>query len=288
MPMPGRDSPTAPGSPAIAMPANPARMASLLSNLSQVIVRVTSAATKANRTKQVRIVAVSKYKTVSDIVTLYAPPIVHFPNAHLHFGENYVQELLEKSRILPPGIRWHFIGVLQSNKCVTLARDVRGLWAVESVDSEKKAGLLDKGWGERTPSNIGFEEHGDKKLRIYVQVNTSGEDQKSGVQPDAAAALCRYINDECTNLKLMGLMTIGAIARSKASTQDNQNEDFVCLRETRDKVAKELGLSSPEELELSMGMSDDFESAIANGSDQVRVGTTIFGERPAKADATIT
>lgn len=86
----------------------------------------------------------------------------------------------------------------------------------------------------------------------------------------------------------MGLMTIGAIARSKESTKDNKNEDFVRLRETRDKVAKELGLSSPEELELSMGMSEDFESAIANGSDQVRVGTTIFGERPAKADATIT
>lgn len=270
------------------MPANPARMAKLLSNLSSVTVRVTSAATKSNRNKPIRIVAVSKLKPVSDIVTLYAPPITHLPNAHLHFGENYVQELLEKSRILPPGIRWHFIGALQSNKCVTLARDVRGLWAVESVDSEKKAGLLDKGWGERTPGNLGFEEHGDKKLRIYVQVNTSGEENKSGLEPDQAADLCRFIVQKCTNLKLMGLMTIGAIARSKATTPENQNEDFIRLKETREKVAKELGLGSPEELELSMGMSEDYEGAITLGSDEVRVGTTIFGERPHKSQASIT
>lgn len=78
-------------------------------------------------------------------------------------------------------------------------------------------------------------------------------------------------------------MTIGAIARSKASTAETENEDFVRLREERDAVAKELGIDQ-EELELSMGMSDDFEAAIVAGSSEVRVGSTIFGERPAKAD----
>lgn len=81
-------------------------------------------------------------------------------------------------------------------------------------------------------------------------------------------------------------MTIGAIARSQATTAENENEDFEALREQRDLVAKELGLS-PESLELSMGMSEDFEGAIAQGSSEVRVGSTIFGQRPAKSDAKI-
>lgn len=81
-------------------------------------------------------------------------------------------------------------------------------------------------------------------------------------------------------------MTIGAIARSQATTAENENEDFETLREQRDLVAKELGLS-PESLELSMGMSEDFEGAIAQGSSEVRVGSTIFGQRPAKSDAKI-
>lgn len=75
-------------------------------------------------------------------------------------------------------------------------------------------------------------------------------------------------------------MTIGAIARSKETTPENENEDFVTLTKERDAVAKELGV----ELELSMGMSEDFEGAIKLGSGEVRVGSTVFGERPAKAD----
>lgn len=81
-------------------------------------------------------------------------------------------------------------------------------------------------------------------------------------------------------------MTIGAIARSQATTAENENEDFEALREQRDLVANELGLS-PESLELSMGMSEDFEGAITQGSSEVRVGSTIFGQRPAKSDAKI-
>lgn len=78
-------------------------------------------------------------------------------------------------------------------------------------------------------------------------------------------------------------MTIGAIARSKETTKETKNEDFVTLREERDRVAAALGLEAAE-LELSMGMSQDFEGAIGMGSDEVRVGSNIFGERPAKAD----
>lgn len=165
-----------------------------------------------------------------------------------------------------------------------LAREVRGLWAVESVDSEKKASLLDKGWGERTHLDPNDEEEKERKLRVFVQVNTSGEENKAGIEPGAAPGLCRFIKEKCSRLQLQGVMTIGAIARSKATTPENENEDFICLRETRDNIVKELRL---EELELSMGMSEDFEGAIALGSDEVRVGTTIFGDRPPKSEARV-
>ncbi len=124
-------------------------------------------------------------------------------------------------------------------------------------------------------------------INIHVQVNTSGEEAKSGCSPgDETVALCRAIVDECPNLRLLGLMTIGAIARSKAvaasAAGEEENPDFVALREQRALVGAALSLG---ELELSMGMSDDFESAVASGSGEVRIGSTIFGERPARAEA---
>ena len=89
--------------------------------------------------------------------------------------------------------------------------------------------------------------------------------------------------ENCLHLKLLGLMTIGAIARSKATGEGKENEDFVCLREERDRLEKELSVP----LELSMGMSEDFEGAVAMGSAEVRVGSTIFGERLPKNEATV-
>ncbi|PWY64767.1 alanine racemase family protein [Aspergillus heteromorphus CBS 117.55] len=265
----------------------PSRTSILLSNLASVTVRVTTAATAASNPSNPsspttpRLVAVSKLKPASDILTLHQPPA-----SHIHFGENYQQELTEKSRLLPPTIKWHFIGGLQSNKCVALAREVRGLWAVESVDSEKKASLLDRGWGERS-EEVRATNH-EERLRVFVQVNTSGEENKSGVEPKKATELCAFIREKCPRLRLQGVMTIGAIARSRATTAENENEDFACLKETRDRVVADLALVGEEAgLELSMGMSEDFEGAIALGSDQVRVGTTIFGERPPKDQAKV-
>ncbi|PKX93290.1 uncharacterized protein P174DRAFT_443170 [Aspergillus novofumigatus IBT 16806] len=166
------------------MPASPSRTATLLANLSSVTSRVGTAALNANRptTKPIRLIAVSKLKPAADILALHNPP-----TNHLHFGENYLQELLEKSKLLPPSIRWHFIGGLQSNKCVTLARDVRGLWAVESR-SEEVHGVA----------------HEDR-LRVFVQVNTSGEENKAGVDPlTGAVPLARFIREKCPRLKLQG------------------------------------------------------------------------------------
>ena len=173
------------------------------------------------------------------------------------------------------------IGGLQSNKCRQLAEQIPNLWCVSSVDSAKKANELEKGRRALLDRDTTAE-----KLRVMVQVNTSGEEAKSGVEPRDATALCKHVIEACPHLELFGLMTIGAIARSKATTPENENEDFVCLRETRDKVAGELGWEEGR-LELSMGMSADFEGAIKMGSDEVRVGSDIFGERPQKKDAIV-
>jgi len=230
---------------------------------------------------------VSKLKPANDILALHESPL-----KQVHFGENYAQELQAKAEILPRTIRWHMIGALQSNKCKPLAESVPNLWCVSSVDSAKKADQLEKGRAalmdgkgkEEEKHTTGGEDDG--RLRVQVQINTSGEESKSGVEPDAAAELCKHVRDNCPHLRLSGLMTIGAIARSKATTSETENEDFEALRQVRDRVAKELEIPV-EELELGMGMSSDFEAAIRQGSDEVRVGTTIFGDRPAKADAKI-
>jgi pyridoxal phosphate enzyme (YggS family) len=269
------------------MQINPQRAQQLTENLARITSRI-NAANKSSRnvsisgpvsyltanTHQVRLIAVSKLKPANDILALHQSP----EPLHKHFGENYVQELLEKSKLLPRSIRWHMIGGLQSNKCKQLAEQIPNLWCVSSVDSVKKVNELEKGRKALLEKDTDAE-----KLRIMIQVNTSGEAEKSGVEPTDTAALCKHVMDNCPHLQLFGLMTIGAIARSKATTEENENEDFVKLRDTRDQVVKELGCS----LELSMGMSADFEGAIALGSDEVRVGSEIFGQRPPKGDAVI-
>jgi PLP dependent protein len=166
----------------------------------------------------------------------------------------------------------------EQGHCKNLAK-IPNLRCVSSVDTLKKAQLLDKYRGDQIKA-----EPATPTLNIHVQVNTSGEESKAGCAPGAeTVSLCRSIVQDCPNLHLLGLMTIGAIARSVATTPENENEDFLLLKEQRDLVAKELGLE--RELELSMGMSEDFEGAIAMGSHEVRIGSTIFGQRPARSDA---
>ncbi|KAI9741715.1 MAG: hypothetical protein M1834_000100 [Cirrosporium novae-zelandiae] len=277
------------------MQINLQRAGHLLENLAETAARI-KAVSPAGKT--VRLIAVSKLKPASDILSLHQPPTLSYP-PHSHFGENYLPEILHKSSILPRSIHWHFIGALQSNKCQPLAKSIPNLWAVESLDSIKKANLLEKGRTalvEELEKNGNQEEkksliesgegEGGKKLRVFVQVNTSGEESKSGVEPNETTAICNHIITSCPHLHLQGLMTIGAIARSQATSPEHMNEDFMCLKEVKDKVTKELGEKlAGRELELSMGMSGDFEGAVAMGSDEVRVGSSIFGERMGKAEA---
>ena len=260
----------------VEMHINPQRAKQLIENVSSITNRIQAAVKQGQPVP--RLVAVSKLKPATDILALH-----NTPSSHLHFGENYQQELLQKSLLLPREIRWHFIGALQTNKCKPLAEQIPNLWCVESVDTAKKADQLEKGRAALCKKDSEFE---DVPLRVFVQVNTSGEEEKAGVGPAEAAKLCKHIGKYCPHLRLQGLMTIGAIARSKGVSAGEENEDFITLREVKEKVAGELGIEG-QELELSMGMSEDFESAIRCGSSEVRVGSTIFGERPAKKDAKI-
>jgi pyridoxal phosphate enzyme (YggS family) len=179
-----------------------------------------------------------------------------------HFGENYVQELIEKAGQLPQEIHWHFIGHLQSNKARALLA-VQNLWCVETVDRLKLANTLNRLAGELRPM--------DDPLRVMIQVNVSGEESKAGIAPADAPALVEHILKACPRLRLLGLMTIGAPDPSPEPLA------FRRLAELRDQVQRALALT--ENLELSMGMSDDFEAAVRMGSNNVRIGSTIFGPR---------
>lgn len=181
---------------------------------------------------------------------------------------------------MPKDTCWHFIGPLQSNKVNKLVKSSwPSLYMVETVASTKIANKLNKVVGELIAQ--GGDGSGEGKestprtepLKVMVQVNTSGEDSKSGLSPgDAVVELARHVDGEnCVFLELCGLMTIGRYG-------DTTTECFETLVDCRDEVARALG-RDPTTLELSMGMSGDFESAIALGSTNVRVGSTIFGSR---------
>ncbi|XP_062161357.1 uncharacterized protein LOC133868472 [Alnus glutinosa] len=227
--------------------------AAALRSVLQRVQRATELSGRASH--QVRVVAVSKTKPVSLIRQVYDA-------GHRCFGENYVQELIEKAPQLPDDIEWHFIGNLQSNKVKPLLAGVPNLAMVESVDDEKIANNLN-----RVVGSIGR-----KPLKVLVQVNTSGETSKFGVEPSGCVELAKHVSLGCPNLEFCGLMTIGMLDYS--STPEN----FKRLSNCKAEVCKALGI--PEErCELSMGMSADFEQAIEMSSTNVRIGSTIFGAR---------
>ncbi|KAI6248980.1 Pyridoxal phosphate homeostasis protein [Erysiphe necator] len=276
------------------MKLDPIRVKQILLALTNVNNRIASKALNHD----VRLVAVSKLKPPSDILALYQ-------EGHRHFGENYFQELEEKAELLPKDIKWHFIGGLQSNKCRALSSKISNLFLVSSVDSTKKATQLNLG-RSLLSTNV--------PLNVHIQVNTSSEDSKSGTIPGTeTTALALHILNSCPHLHLLGLMTIGAINRSVAVTcgEASENEDFKVLKQERDRL-EEILLNDPnkndfqsrwgiechpnlnetmssenkiKKLELSMGMSNDFEVAIEMGSDEVRVGSTIFGQRPPRGSS---
>ncbi len=183
------------------------------------------------------------------------------------FGENYVQEALAKITELADlkansgdPIRWHLIGPLQSNKAREVAANFD--W-VHSVDRMKLAQRL----SDLRPPTLA-------PLQVCLQVNISGEDSKSGVAPEATLALAREVAG-LPGLKLRGLMAIPEPAADLAA----QRAPHRALR----KLLEALNAEGLDLDTLSIGMSADLEAAVAEGATWVRIGTAIFGSRPAKS-----
>jgi pyridoxal phosphate enzyme (YggS family) len=220
-------------------------------NISEVDRRIRAAEQASGRaTGAVSLLAVSKTKTCELVRQAHGFGLSAF-------GENYAQEMAEKAAALADlPLSWHFIGPIQSNKTALIAEVSE--W-VHSIDRLKVARRL----SEQRP--------GDKApLNVLVQINTSNEDSKSGVGPDAAPELMAAIN-ELPGLRLRGLMTIPAAT----TNQTEQREPFRQLRE----LMNQLSDSLPQLDTLSMGMSVDLEAAVSEGANIVRVGTDIFGAR---------
>lgn len=227
--------------------------------LADIQKRIAAACAKAGRTKDtVQLLAVSKTFPLSDVLEFHAC-------GQTTFGENYLQEALDKITQLAdhpiaqrntPAIEWHFIGPIQSNKTKPIAENFP--W-VHSVDRLKIAQRL----SDQRPSNL-------PALNVLVQINTSGEDSKSGVEPADAVELCKTIS-ALPNLKLRGLMTIP----SNTENTDQLKAEFLQCKSIFDELNKQ-GLKLDT---LSMGMSADLELAIECGSTCVRVGSALFGAR---------
>ena len=229
---------------------------SLISNNLQVVrADLAAAAQKVGRDpQQICLLAVSK--------TFRAEAVVEAVSAgQRSFGENYLQEAVDKIHavqvLLPEtALEWHFIGPIQSNKTRQIAENFS--W-VHSVDREKIAQRL----SQQRPLTL-------PPLNICLQVNTSREASKSGVLPEDTVALAKCIG-ELKGLRLRGLM---AIPEASEDPQE-QRQAFRQLYELKQQIEAQ-GISVDT---LSMGMSGDMDSAIAEGSTMVRIGSAIFGKR---------
>ncbi len=236
-------------------------MSAIADNLQAVRHRIDRAAKAVGRSPEsIQLLAVSKTKPVLDVLAAVTA-------GQLAFGENYVQEGVEKllsaavDRENKPDFTghklvWHFIGPLQSNKTRLVAEHFD--W-VHSIERLKIAERL----SAQRPTHL-------PPLQVCLQVNVSGEASKSGCQPAEVSALCAAIAG-LPQLKLRGLMCIP----EPVDDEQAQRLPFRQLRELADQVtASGIALDT-----LSMGMSHDLEAAIAEGATLVRIGTAIFGER---------
>ena len=222
----------------------------LSSQYESVRQRIADACSNSGRSAQeIALLAVSKRHTVESIQEVYAL-------GQRAFGENYVQEGVDKAqRLSELDIQWHFIGPLQSNKSKAVAEHFH--W-VHTIDREKIAKRLN----DQRPKDIG-------KLNVLIQVNISDQNSKSGISLNEVPELARYI-ESLEQLQLRGLMCIPAPANETDLARDlaNMNQAFLSLK-----------TEYPHVDTLSMGMSQDLDLAIQNGSTLVRIGTAIFGQR---------
>jgi pyridoxal phosphate enzyme (YggS family) len=226
-------------------------METIAERLKSIQITVEQSTLDAHRpSNAVKLLAVSKTKPVSDIVHAYDA-------GQRLFGENYVQEGVEKIQALQTldDIEWHYIGPLQSNKTRLVAEHFT--W-VHALDRLKIA--------QRLNSQIST----DKTLNVCIQVNIDDDENKAGISADQLNDFAKAIS-ELPNLSLRGLMTIPKANQSQAQ----QTASFAQMSLLFDDLKKQYSSIDT----LSMGMSGDIQNAINNGSTMVRVGTAIFGAR---------
>jgi pyridoxal phosphate enzyme (YggS family) len=214
-------------------------MAGIADNLQAVRARL-------ERVRGVTLLAVSKGQPIARIEQAVAA-------GQKAFGENYVQEAVQKMELLPP-LEWHLIGPLQSNKTRLAAE--RFAW-VQTVASEKIARRL----SEQRPASL-------PPLNVLIQVNVSGEASKSGVEPEEVDGLAGLVAG-LPRLRLRGLMAIPEPGADRSR--------YASVKNVFDQLKGEFHFDT-----LSMGMSDDLELALAEGATMVRIGTAIFGQRTRK------
>ena len=203
--------------------------------------------------KNVTLVAVSKTKPVEDILELYQL-------GQRDFGENYVQELVEKHNQLPKDIRWHFIGHLQSNKVKLIAPFIS---LIHSVDSQKLLKEINK---QASKS--------DRVIDCLLQVHIAKEETKFGLDESELMEVLDLNLKDYKNVSVKGLMGM-------ASFTDNAEivrKEFQSLK----KLFNQFAVHHSPFTTLSMGMSSDYQMAIEEGSNMVRIGSLLFGERAAK------
>ena len=197
------------------------------------------------------LLAVSKTQPIEAIQELY-------DFGHRDFGESRVQELLKKREPLPDDIRWHFIGHLQFNKARQIAPFI---YSVDSIDSFETAFELSKRAGEHS-----------RTIRALIEINISGEPQKNGVRIYDAERLVLNIAENCPGLIVSGLMGMASFEEEPERTMPQFRALRGLLIEIQERQPQLKGF-----IELSMGMSNDFEVAIEEGATIVRIGSAIFG-----------
>jgi hypothetical protein len=235
-------------------PTETAGTTDLLRRWRAVRERIDDAAARAGRDpSQVLLVAVSKFHPEASISALAAA-------GQLDFGENYVQDALSKQEGLQGrGIRWHFIGRMQSNKAKALAGNFH---LIHSLDNLKMARRLHN--------------HAEKKATpqpVLLQVNVAAEETKAGADPRELASLAAEV-ESMDWLELQGLMCMPPIQEDG----EHSRPYFVRLRQLKEQVEQNLARGL---IHLSMGMSTDFTQAVEEGATLVRIGTGVFGPRPA-------
>lgn len=226
-------------------------MSQIAENLAAVRARIVSAAQSSGRDAgSVRLLAVSKTFPATAIAEAYAA-------GQRSFGENRIQEIEAKAPALPSGIEWHLIGHLQANK---VRSAVKWTTWIHSVDSLDLLNRIDRIAGEE-----------GRRPNVLLEVNISGEKSKFGFSPKDAGDIAP-LAAAMPNLRMAGLMTMAPMEASP----EVLHQVFGGLRQLRDRIAGEYRIDLPV---LSMGMSGDFEIAIAEGATIVRIGTAIFGHR---------